>query len=150
VRAFGKVSDLYGQEIKVQPSSSNYESIIKIFTSLKSSGVDTAYISQGAEDSGNISVRTAKNGVIELGASETSQNNKNLIPEPSSFLRVSKEGVQLKSKIPFIDNQDNEIFNSMILNPTEISMNGNKVTLSSIVTAEEKSEALVQIADDYT
>ena len=51
----------------------------------------TTYLTQGRNDDGNISIRTANNGCIELGVTKQSNNNTNTIPELTSFIKIKRD-----------------------------------------------------------
>lgn len=94
--AFGEVPHLYGQEIRTRPSSS-YIPIVKIFSQINNLKFDTAYITQGATETGNISIRTADKGYVELAASESSNESGN-IPEKTTFVQVQHQDIKIQSK----------------------------------------------------
>ena len=100
IYSFGKVPNLYGQEIRAQLYSNNYTPIIKIFAqNTNSSTLNTTYITQGQNDNGNISIRTAGNNhYVELVASQSSNNDTNLIPNGINCVKVSYDnGVEIYS-----------------------------------------------------
>jgi len=100
IYGFGKVPNLYGQEIRVQTRSNNYSPIMKIFTeTTDSSSINTTYITQGQDDNGNISIRTAGNNrFIELAASQSSSNDINSIPDKTSFIKIGHNtGIEIQT-----------------------------------------------------
>lgn len=122
IHAFGKVSNLYGQEIRAESSTNNYLPILKIFSQKVDSQMKTTYITQGQNDKGNISIRTAENGYIELATSQYSSNNENTVPNTLSFIKVGKFNNNFGIQI-----QSNE--NKIELNKT-LSMNIGSMTMN--------------------
>ena len=101
---FGKVLNLYGQEIRTQTSnySNNYSPIVKIFA--QTDDLNTTYITQGTDDNGNLSIRTAgENGYVELATSLSSDNDTNTIPDKINYIQVNYNGVQIQAGDNTID-----------------------------------------------
>ncbi len=120
IHAFGKVPKLYGQEIRAEGSSNNYVPILKIFSQKagSQSQMNTTYITQGQNDKGSISIRTAENGYIELAASQYSSNNENTVPEAVSFIQIGKinSNRKLGVKIQSDDNNKIELNKNLSIN----------------------------------
>ena len=130
--SFGKVADLYGQEIRTLTSNNNYTPIIKIFSKIKNNLEETTYITKGKNDNGSISIRTAGNGnnhFVELGASQNFENETGSIPEVQNFVRVSyNKGVQIQT----INTSTNpEGINSINLTNTGLSIETPTIKISS-------------------
>ncbi len=99
IYAFGKVPDLYGQEIRTQKSLNDYTPILKIFS--KMNDINTTYITQGTNDNGNISIRTSgtTDNYIELATSKKFENNNATIPEKTTYIRVSSSnGIEIQAE----------------------------------------------------
>ena len=150
LHAFGKVLHLYGHEVRMQLSGDNYVPVIKIFAENKDSiSSKTTYITQGQNDTGNISIRTAgNNNYIELAASEFSENNTNTIPIKTSWIKVSHNtGAQLQSE--YIDIDGIVHTNSLtLLGQKGLTLNANLMSLSAGGTPE-KPNVTYQISDTY-
>lgn len=101
IYAFDKVPSLTGQEIRTQQHSDTYTPILKIFA--QDTDINTTYITQGNNDNGNISIRTANNQYVELAASDSSSNENNTIPTSISYVRVKYNNIQIQA------NNDNNI-----------------------------------------
>lgn len=125
---FGKVPKLYGQEIRVEGlSSTTYTPIIKIFAE-ETDNLETTYITQNEKNNGfgNISIRTAKNGYVELAASEFSSNTTNSIPDKRSYVKVNyKDGIEIQ-----VNNENNRINlnNNLIIKTNSIEIKSNNIS----------------------
>ena len=120
IYSFGKIPNLYGQEIRIQRNSNKYVPILKVFSDF--SDLNTTYITQGENDNGNISIRTSEdNHYIELVTSQSSDNEINTIPEKTGYLKISNnKGVQI---------QHNNIIT--LVSNDNILINGKKATLKT-------------------
>jgi hypothetical protein len=88
---------LYGQEVRVQNSGNSQMPIIKIFSQVPN--INTTYITQNKQDNGNISIRTASNGFVELAASANPDDDNNIIPIPTNSIKVDyNQGIELLSE----------------------------------------------------
>ena len=103
-----------------------------MFTSL--SDINTTYITQGRNDNGNISIRTAENNhYVELAASQFYDSEDNLIPEKANFVKVSyNNGIELKANNK-IEATTDELFASI-----------NRISMSS----SENEKYKIEIIDD--
>ena len=141
ISAFGKMADLYGQETRVQLQN-DYYPIIKIFSQATSSSTSkVTYITQGKNDDGSISIRTAKNNnYIELVASKTSDEGTNLPPNKTNFIKIGyNTGIQFQVK-----NNDDNIVNKIELTKEDgLTMHIWKMSLATNKTWH-------QINGDYT
>lgn len=159
IYAFGKVPKLYGQEIRTQTGLNSYTPIIKIFTQIEKSNEsdvtytpNTTYITQGQNDTGNISIRTTgENNYVELAASASSENGTNTVPEKTSWIKVSHNaGVQLQSQYTDItDIESTTHTNSLtLLGEKGLILNANIMSLSAGGTPENPN-VTYQISDTY-
>lgn len=154
LHAFGNMPNLYGNEVRVQSNFSsdinNYIPIIKIFS--QNSATNTTYITQGTNDDGNLSLRTAGNNhYVELAASQNSENG-GITPDKTSWINVSyNEGIQLKNK--YVDNKNEERINTLsIYNDTGISLDSDYISFISGVSEDNENieQTIHQITKEDT
>lgn len=149
IYAFGKVPDLYGQEVRIQ-SNTEYKSAIKIFSQCSDSSTSkTTYITQGQNDNGSISIRTSgNNNFIELATSQFSSDENNLIPTKTTFINVSyNKGIILQTEYGKIDFNEKVSVKTDVLefqSKTEESENF-KFKYSINLDKERKARAFIQI-----
>lgn len=151
LQAFGKIFKLfYGQEVRAQINdSSNYYPIIKIFSNLSNSNtVKTTYITQGSNDNGNISIRTAESGTVELVANEKPEDSLKTTLNKSSKISVNcKNGIIFDST--YITDNNQTSTNKLTLNNKGTSLISNTITFSGGNIAENPSSSY-QMIDDYS
>ena len=125
------------------------------------SDVNTTYITQGKNDNGNISIRTAGNGkYIELAASQFSSNEINSIPEKTSFIKVSYDSginfttnnnIETNSKNLFIKTDkaslEGKNYKIEIFENSDIKIKSSNYNLSS--TSDSSLKGIEDDINDY-
>ena len=145
ITGFGKIANLYGQEIRTQQTLKTFSPILKTFTQINN--LNTTYITQGKNDNGNISIRSADKGSIELGVSQFSNTNDNLIPNLNNYIKIDNNEIKLSTRnSSFIDIKDSlsiqtDIFSITSYNKNEIN---NKQVPKFNISISDNGNSIIQ------